>query len=49
LAIQRRAHKTFAPSIAQDALAVAAGLGAALLVMLLHRHLFGVPVVAWGW
>jgi len=48
-AIQRRAHKTFAPSIAQDALAVAAGLGAALLVMLLHRHLFGVPVVAWGW
>jgi uncharacterized membrane protein len=37
--------KLFAPTARHDAIAVAAGIGAALVVMGLHRVLFGVTVV----
>lgn len=47
-AVQRRAVKTFTPLIKHDLIAVAAGLGAALAVMTLHRPLFGVAAVSFG-
>jgi uncharacterized membrane protein len=47
-AIQRGATKKFAPVVRQDVMAVAAGVGLALLVMAFHRPLFGVMAVPWG-
>ena len=47
-AVQRHATKLFAPSARHDAMAVAAGIVAALAVMALHRVLFGAAVVPWG-
>lgn len=47
-AVRRHTAKAFEPAWRQDALAVAAGIGLALLVMAFHRPLFGVPVVPWG-
>ena len=43
-AVQRHATKLFAPSARHDAMAVAAGIVAALAVMALHRVLFGAAV-----
>lgn len=47
-AIRRKAVRHFVPAWRQDALAVIAGLGVALLVMGFHRPLFGVLAVPWG-
>ena len=47
-AVQRHATKLFAPRARHDAIAVAAGIVAALAVMALHRVLFGAAVVSWG-
>ena len=47
-AVQRHATRLFAPSARHDAMAVAAGIVAALAVMALHRVLFGAVVVPWG-
>ena len=47
-AVQRHATRLFAPSARHDAMAVAAGIVAALAVMALHRVLFGAAVVPWG-
>jgi uncharacterized membrane protein len=46
--VQRHAVKAFVPRARDDLIAVVAGVGAALVVLLLHRFLFGVAVVAWG-
>jgi uncharacterized membrane protein len=46
--VQRHALKTFEPTLRHDAMAVIAGLIAALALMWLHRPLFGVAVVRWG-
>lgn len=48
-AIRRNASRQFVPAWPQDALAIAAGVALALVVMALHRPLFGVPAVRWGW
>ena len=48
-ATRRHAVKSFNPVARQDVIAVVAGLLLALLVMFLHRPLFGVKTVAWGW
>jgi uncharacterized membrane protein len=47
-ALGRGAVKTFTPSFRHDAIAVGAGIVAALAVMTLHRQLFGVAVVPFG-
>jgi uncharacterized membrane protein len=47
-AVQRDATRFFAPTARHNAIAVAAGIGAALVVMVLHRVLFGVAVVPWA-
>jgi uncharacterized membrane protein len=47
-AVQRHATKLFAPTARHDAIAVAAGIVVALAIMALHRPLFGVAVVRWG-
>jgi uncharacterized membrane protein len=47
-AIARGAVKPFVPSHKYDIMAVGGGIVAAFLVMLLHRHLFGVPAVWWS-
>jgi uncharacterized membrane protein len=47
-AVSRHAVATFVPRWRSDAIAVVAGIAAALLVMLLHRYLFGVRVVPFG-
>lgn len=47
-AVARGAVKTFDPTARHDAIAVAAGIGVALVVMTFHRMLFGVPVVHFG-
>src|SRR5436309_2609184 len=47
-AVQRHATRLFAPSARHDAMAVAAGIVAALAVMALHRVLFGAAVMPWG-
>ena len=47
-AITRGATKSFQPLVKHDIIAVAGGTLVALVVMALHRLLFGVPAVAWG-
>jgi uncharacterized membrane protein len=47
-AIRRGAVKSFVPRWRSDVIAVVAGIAVALLVMLLHRYLFGVRVVPFG-
>jgi uncharacterized membrane protein len=47
-AVQRHATRLFAPTARHDVVALAAGIVAALVVMALHRVLFGVAVVPWG-
>jgi len=47
--VQRGAIKTFEPSPRHDVIAVVGGVVVALAVMALHRVLFGVPAVRWGW
>ncbi|MEP6943840.1 MAG: NnrU family protein [Betaproteobacteria bacterium] len=47
-AVSRGAFVAFAPRWKSDAIAVVAGAVVALLVMLLHRILFGVGVVSFG-
>ena len=47
-ATARGAVKTFVPTPRYDAIAIAAGIVLALVVMALHRYLFGVRVVAFG-
>jgi hypothetical protein len=42
-AVQRGAVKTFLPEGKFDAMAIVGGTAVALVVMLLHRYLFGVP------
>lgn len=46
--LQRHATKPFTPSARYDLIAVVAGVIAAVIVMALHRLLFGAAVVAWG-
>jgi uncharacterized membrane protein len=46
--VQRQAVKEFTPSVRYDAIALAAGIVAALALMTFHRPLFGVAVVSWG-
>jgi uncharacterized membrane protein len=48
-ALQRHAVKTFEISPRHDVIGVVAGIVAALVFMALHRPLFGVAVVPWGW
>lgn len=47
-AIARRAAKTFEPGTRFDVMAVVGGIVLALLVMAVHRWLFGVRVVSFG-
>lgn len=47
-ATRRHAVKKFTPVVRQDAIAIVAGTALALLVMAMHRPLFGVAVVPWG-
>jgi uncharacterized membrane protein len=47
-AIGRHAVKTFIPVVRHDVIAVVAGSTIALIVMALHRVLFGVQAVAFG-
>jgi uncharacterized membrane protein len=47
-AIERRAVKTFVPVARHDAIAIIAGTTVALIIMALHRVLFGVRVVGFG-
>lgn len=47
-ALARRAVRKFEPRLAHDAIAIVAGLGAALAFAYLHRVLFGVRVVPFG-
>jgi len=47
-AVARGAVKQFQPVLQHDLMAVAGGVGLALAVMALHRHVFGVPAVPWG-
>jgi len=46
--VQRQAIRTFQPALRNDAIAVVAGIAASLALMALHRPLFGVAVVRWG-
>ncbi len=46
--VQRGAAKTFEPVRRHDAIGVVAGVAVALVLMALHRPLFGVAVVGWG-
>ncbi len=47
-ALGRGATKTFVPTPRHDLMAVVGGVVLAAVVMLLHRVLFGVPVVPWS-
>ena len=47
--IARAAVKTFEPVLRHDVIAVVAGIVLALVVMAVHRLLFGVKVVSFGW
>jgi uncharacterized membrane protein len=47
-AVRRHAIKPFAPSVRHDFIAVVAGTIGAMVVMALHRFLFGVAVSGWG-
>lgn len=46
--VQRHAVKTFEPVPRHDAIAVIAGIVVGIVIMLVHRPLFGVSVVPWG-
>jgi uncharacterized membrane protein len=47
-AIGRGAVKTFNPLLKHDVIAIVGGAGVALVVMMFHRLLFGVPAVTFG-
>jgi uncharacterized membrane protein len=47
--VQRQAVKSFEPTLRHDVIGVIAGIVVALALMALHRLLFGVSVVPWGW
>lgn len=47
--LRRGAVKAFDPVPRHDLIAVVAGIAVALALMALHRPLFGVAVVPWGW
>jgi len=47
-AVQRHATKLFVPTARHDVIAVIAGVLAALVMMALHRELFGVSVAPWA-
>ena len=47
--VQRGATASFTPSPRHDIVAVTGGVVVALAVMALHRVLFGLPAVRWGW
>jgi uncharacterized membrane protein len=47
-AVARGAVKTFEPIVRHDVIAIVGGIVVALVVMGLHRWLFGVKVVAFG-
>jgi uncharacterized membrane protein len=47
-AISRHAVKSFEPVVRQDVIAIVAGILLALVVMIFHRTLFGVPAVSFG-
>jgi len=47
-AIARGAVRAFEPSVRYDVMAVVGGLVVALVVMMVHRYLFGVRVVPFG-
>jgi uncharacterized membrane protein len=47
-AVSRRAVKSFAPQTKHDVIAVVAGIVLVLVVSTVHRLLFGVKVVPWG-
>ena len=47
-AVARGAVKNFAPQVKYDLMAAGGGVGLALLVMWMHRILFGVAPVAWS-
>jgi len=47
--LQRHAVKRFEVVPRHDVIAVVAGILVALVLMALHRLLFGVRVVSWGW
>jgi uncharacterized membrane protein len=47
-AVSRHAVKSFTPLARQDAMAVGGGVVLALIVMGIHRLLFGVKAVPWG-
>jgi uncharacterized membrane protein len=46
--LQRHATKSSTPSARYDLIAVVAGVTVAVIVMALHRFLFGAAVVGWG-
>jgi len=48
-AIRRGAVKAFEPTPRHDAMALVGGVVVSLALMALHRALFGVRVVSWGW
>ena len=47
-AVSRHAVKSFVPELKFDAMAIVGGTAVALVVMLLHRFLFGVPATAFS-
>jgi uncharacterized membrane protein len=47
-ALRRNSAPSFAPVLRHDLIAVIAGTALALLVMAVHRQLFGVAAVPWG-
>jgi len=47
-ATARHAYASFTPSVKYDAMAIVGGLVVAVVVMSLHRILFGVPVVSFS-
>ena len=46
--VQRHAVKTFEAAPRHDAIALVAGIVVAIIIMAVHRPLFGVTVVPWG-
>ena len=46
--VQRHAVKSFEPTPRHDAIALVAGIALAIVIMAVHRPLFGVAVVRWG-
>jgi uncharacterized membrane protein len=46
--LRRHAGRPFTANARYDLIAIVAGVIAAVIVMVLHRFLFGVAVVAWG-